>query len=568
MKNKTSFVRVGVTTGVLLSAIMPFSAAYAATEDLKVETKEDTFRAGNLTAPSQKPAESVAKDALKGKTEQALSSKQINTESKVNYNVTQSRKSYDGTTLVRLQQTYEGRDVYGFQLTAHINKEGVLTSVLGDSAQELQQQEDLNQSMTLSKEDAKNQIFNLYGNDLTFIEEPEIKEVVYVDENTKKARNAYQINFSASTPEYVSGTVLIDAFNSNLLKEIVQKLGIQVDSSIVQSATSNKSQDPSKLTGAGKDDLGINRTFGISQRSDGTYILADYSRGKGIETYTANYKDYNNYKRNAWGYLDDLVTSNSTNFTDPKAVSAHYLATKVYDFYQEKYGRNSFDNNGQKVISVVHGWNTNGTNQGNPKHWFNAFSNGAMLVYGDPIVRAFDVAGHEFTHAVTRNESGLEYAGEAGAINEALSDILGVAVEKYANNGKFNWTMGEQSGRIFRDMKNPSSISSRYPEDYKHYNHLPIDADHDHGGVHTNSSIINKVAYLIASGGNHNGVNVQGIGEDKMFDIFYYVNTDELNMTSDFKELKEGCIRVATNLYGKNSSEVQAVQQAFKAAYI
>lgn len=568
MKNKTSLVRVGVTTGVLLSAIMPFSGAYAATEDLKVETKEDTFRAGNLTAPSQKPAENVAKDALKGKTEQALSSQQINTESKVNYNVTQSRKSYDGTTLVRLQQTYEGRDVYGFQLTAHINDEGVLTSVLGDSAQELQQQEDLNQSMTLSKEDAKNQIFNLYGNDLTFIEEPEIKEVVYVDENTKKARNAYQINFSASTPEYVSGTVLIDAFNGNLLKEIVQKLGIQVDSSIVQSATSNKSQDPSQLTGSGKDDLGINRTFGISQRSDGAYILADYSRGKGIETYTANYKDYNNYKKNAWGYLDDLVTSNSTNFTDPKAISAHYLATKVYDFYQEKYGRDSFDNNGQKVISVVHGWNTNGTNKGNPKQWFNAFSNGAMLVYGDPIVRAFDVAGHEFTHAVTRNESGLEYAGEAGAINEALSDILGVAVEKYANNGKFNWTMGEQSGRIFRDMKNPSSISSRYPEDYKHYNHLPIDADHDHGGVHTNSSIINKVAYLIASGGNHNGVNVQGIGEDKMFDIFYYVNTDELNMTSDFKELKEGCIRVATNLYGKNSSEVQAVQQAFKAAYI
>ncbi len=53
-----------------------------------------------------------------------------------------------------------------------------------------------------------------------------------------------------------------------------------------------------------------------------------------------------------------------------------------------------------------------------------------------------------------------------------------------------------------------------------------------------------------------------------MFDIFYYANTDELNMTSDFKELKEACIRVATNLYGKSSSEVQVVQQAFKAAYI
>ncbi len=39
--------------------------------------------------------------------------------------------------------------------------------------------------------------------------------------------------------------------------------------------------------------------------------------------------------------------------------------------------------------------------------------------------------------------------------------------------------------------------------------------------------------------------------EDKMFYIFYYINIYELNMISDFKELKEGCIRVATNLYGK-----------------
>ncbi|EMA7399788.1 M4 family metallopeptidase [Bacillus cereus] len=56
--------------------------------------------------------------------------------------------------------------------------------------------------------------------------------------------------------------------------------------------------------------------------------------------------------------------------------------------------------------------------------------------------------------------------------------------------------------------------------------------------------------------------------EDKMFNILYYVNKDELNMISDFKELKEGCIRIATNLYGKNSSALQAVQQACKAAYI
>ncbi len=192
-----------------------------------------------------------------------------------------------------------------------------------------------------------------------------------------------------------------------------------------------------------------------------------------------------------------------------------------------------------------------------------------MLVYGDPIVKAYDVAGHEFTHAVTSSESNLEYYGESGAINEALSDIMGTSIEKYVNNGNFNWTMGEQTGSVFRDMENPASVPSSlgvpYPDDYSEFNDFN---GWDQGGVHFNSSIINKVAYLIAKGGTHNGVTVKGIGEDKMFDIFYYANTDELNMTSNFKELKSACIRVATNKYGANTAEVQAVQKAFDAAKI
>ena len=47
-------------------------------------------------------------------------------------------------------------------------------------------------------------------------------------------------------------------------------------------------------------------------------------------------------------YPGTLATSTSTTFNDPKAVSAHYLATKVFDFYKDKYNRNSFDNKGQK----------------------------------------------------------------------------------------------------------------------------------------------------------------------------------------------------------------------------
>ncbi|MED2711481.1 M4 family metallopeptidase, partial [Bacillus toyonensis] len=211
-------------------------------------------------------------------------------------------------------------------------------------------------------------------------------------------------------------------------------------------------------------------------------------------TYDVNYRDITNEEKY---YPGILVTSTSPTFTDPKAVSAHFLATKVYDFYKDKYKRNSFDNKGKKVVSVVHAWDSGGTN--NPKNWENAFSaninNISMLIYGDPMVKAFDIVGHEFTHAVTSSESNLEFFGESGAINEALSDIMGTAIEKYINNGEFNWTTGEQTGSVFRNMKNPSSINYSngvpYPDDYSKYNDLNGE---DNGGIHFNSSIINKVA--------------------------------------------------------------------------
>ena len=40
-----------------------------------------------------------------------------------------------------MQQTYEGKEVYGHQLTAHVDNNGVIKSVSGDSAQNLKQEE-------------------------------------------------------------------------------------------------------------------------------------------------------------------------------------------------------------------------------------------------------------------------------------------------------------------------------------------------------------------------------------------------------------------------------------------
>ncbi|HDR8171917.1 TPA: M4 family metallopeptidase [Bacillus thuringiensis] len=568
MKNKKEIAIVALTTGVALTSVTPYGVGYAEEMGkMQVDIQEDSFRTGELTQPSQKTPENVVKDALKEKTEHALSPKQVSGDKGVDYKVLQKRGSYDGTTLVRMQQIYEGKEVYGHQLTAHVDKKGIIKSVSGDSAQNLAK-EDLKNPINLSKEEAKQYIYTKYGKDITFISEPEVKEVIFVDENNGQSSNAYQVTFAAATPNYVSGTYLVNAQNGDMLKNMVQESDLKVSEEHVESLKETKKSNFISLTGTGIDDVGITRTFGISEQSNGKYALADYTRGQGIETYDVNYRDITFEGRY---YPGILATSTSTTFNDPKAVSAHFIATKVYDFYKDKYKRNSFDNKGKKVVSVVHAWDSGETDD--PKNWGNAFSaninNVSMLIYGDPMVKAFDIAGHEFTHAITSSESNLEFSGESGAINEALSDIMGTAIEKYINNGEFNWTIGEQSGSVLRNMTNPSAVKFfdgvPYPDDYSKYSDLNGE---DNEGVHFNSSIINKVAYLIAKGGTHNGVTVNGIGEDKMFDIFYYANTDELNMTSNFSELRLACLKVASNKYGANSIEVEAVQKAFDAAKI
>ncbi|MEB8704210.1 PepSY domain-containing protein, partial [Bacillus cereus] len=220
---------------------------------MQVEIQEDSFRTGDLTQPSKKAPENVVKDALKENTEHALSPKQVSAETGVDYKVLQKRGSYDGTTLVRMQQIYEGKEVYGHQLTAHVDKKGIIKSISGASAQNLTQ-EDLKKPINLSKEEAKQYIYKKYGNDTKFISEPEVKAVIFVDENHGQASNAYQVTFAATTPNYVSGTYLVNAHNGEMLKDMVQESSLKISEEYVESVKENKTSNFTSLTGTGKDD--------------------------------------------------------------------------------------------------------------------------------------------------------------------------------------------------------------------------------------------------------------------------------------------------------------------------
>ena len=63
----------------------------------------------------------------------------------------------------------------------------------------------------------------------------------------------------------------------------------------------------------------------------------------------------------------------NTSPAQPAGVDAHYYAGVVDDFYGDTFGRNSIDDQGMKIISVVH------YGQG----YCNAFWNGSYMTYGD-----------------------------------------------------------------------------------------------------------------------------------------------------------------------------------------
>jgi hypothetical protein len=240
--------------------------------------------------------------------------------------------------------------------------------------------------------------------------------------------------------------------------------------------------------------------------------------------------------------------------------NAYDYAGDTYDFYLNYHGRDSIDGAGMDLVS---------TTRFCPNiiscPYVNAFWAGSQMVYGEGFASADDVVGHEMTHGVTTNESNLFYYMQSGAINEALSDIWGELID--LTNGKgddsagVRWLLGEDLpiGAI-RNMKDPTLYGD--PDRMGSPNYVCGTADS--GGVHYNSGVANKTAYLLTDGDTFNGYTVIGLGIDKVADLFYEVQTNLFTSGSDYQDLYDALVQAAVNL-GFSASDRQQVQNAVDA---
>ncbi len=266
-----------------------------------------------------------------------------------------------------------------------------------------------------------------------------------------------------------------------------------------------------------------------------------------------------------------VVKSKIVDKSDSSVLRAWVNSRKVLNYYKNTQGRDSFDDRGSELVSVVHVG----------KQMPNAFWNSELdyMAYGDgdgtrmtDLTQSLDVAGHEMTHGVTSKTAQLIYMSESGALNEAFSDFFGVMIANPVPE-KTEWAIGK---KIFlnerkllglRNLKDPGSIQAKILDDLgnkvekpypahvkdKFVSLNPCSSDNDRCFVHYNSMIPGHAAYLVH----------EAIGREKSEKLFYLVLTQYLNKTASFKVFKGATLKACRQLYDRQTCS--NVTASFKA---
>ncbi|MHB0877042.1 MAG: M4 family metallopeptidase [Anaerolineae bacterium] len=240
-----------------------------------------------------------------------------------------------------------------------------------------------------------------------------------------------------------------------------------------------------------------------------------------------------------------LVRSEGSAASGDAEVDAGYdYSGDFYDFYFDRFGRDSFDGLGATLVtSIRYGGSCP-----------NAFWNGEQANFCAGLT-VDDVVAHEYSHAVTQYTSGLFYYYQSGALNEGMSDVFGEMID--LSNGSADdtagvrWQVGEYSSLgVLRDMKNPPAYSDpdRLTSPYWYCAY----SAQDNGGVHTNSTVLGKAGYLMVDGGTFNGYTITGLGIDKSAAIFYEMQVHLLTSGSDYEDVHEALPQACRNLVGSD----------------
>jgi bacillolysin len=349
--------------------------------------------------------------------------------------------------------------------------------------------------------------------------------------------------------------------------------------------------------GSGKGAYGDTKKVSATSQAGG-FIASDPLRPGAITTYDmkGNFSRTTDILNRITTVAASDVASDTDNvWTDPTVVDAHTYAGWYYDYLFKRFGRHGIDGNDLRIAAFTHPVRLEDIASASADvrglFYVNAFfcpscgPNGRGAVtfgegaprgfYGNfevkPFSAALDVVAHELTHAVTASSArlnGFPYS-EAGALNEAFSDVIGISTAFYFEPaGTAPLSAGYEQGRdltvpggvIGRSLSNPASSG-----DADHYLLRSIGGDPHYNGV-----ILGHAFYLAIEGGRNrvSGLTVQGVGaanREQIEKSFFRALTVLLPSNSTYALARGATIQAATDLYGASSAAARAITQAWDA---
>ncbi|WP_341395158.1 M4 family metallopeptidase [Arthrobacter sp. G119Y2] len=240
----------------------------------------------------------------------------------------------------------------------------------------------------------------------------------------------------------------------------------------------------------------------------------------------------------------------------------------THALFRDIYGRASVDGAGGLLAATVH----------YGREYDNAFWNGERMVCGDGdgevfqrFTKSLTVIAHELTHGVIQYTSRFEYQGQAGALNESVSDVFGVLTEQkllHQEAAEATWLVGaglfteQVSGTAIRSLKAPGTaydddVLGRDPQPASMAGYVSTEADN--GGVHINSGIPNHAFYLAAA-------TLGNFAWERAGQIWYDTITEQdLPADCTFDLFAAGTLAAAGKRYGTAGAEYSAVADAWEA---
>ena len=249
---------------------------------------------------------------------------------------------------------------------------------------------------------------------------------------------------------------------------------------------------------------------------------------------------------NVAGSTGSVARSEGGAPTGDAEVDAMYdFCGHTYNFYQAQVAQDSIDGGGHPIEAHVRYCSSSAACPMPNAFW----SDSTEKIYFGEGTATDDIVAHELTHGVTYFAGGLFYWNESGAINESMSDVFGELVDLTNGAGLDapvnRWQIGEGSSLgVIRSMADPTLYG--HPD--RRFSPLWHLALSDNRGVHLNSGVGNKLAYLLVDGDTFRGFTIAGMGVGPVADLYDEVLQNLLTPSSTYYDLYAALTQAALNL--------------------